>query len=420
MPQFLVPLDLNRNELRNAVFQQLATAPIDPVNGQFYWDTSLGCPRIWDGSAWKNMLGAEGTVIGVAGSAPITSTGGTSPTIGITDATPSARGAMTAADKTKLNGIATGATANATDAQLRDRSTHTGTQSPATIAMATARFLGRVTAGTGPAEELTAAQAKTLLSYAIGDVSGLQAALNALQAVSQKNQAGGYAGLDAQGKIAPGALPALAVTDTFVVANQAAMLALTAETGDVAVRTDLGRSFILRTEPATTLANWQELLSPSGTVTSVTGTAPIASTGGTSPVISLNDLGVTAAKLAANSVTTSKILGGNVTGDKLADGAVTANKLGAVAGTGLTGGAGSVLAVDTAVVARKFSATLAAQASQVITHNLGTRDVQVTVRQVASPYAQIFTDVEMTTDNTVTVRFASAPTNGAYRATVVG
>ena len=37
------------------------------------------------------------------------------------------------AAKTKLDGIATGATANATDAQLRDRSTHTGTQTAATI-----------------------------------------------------------------------------------------------------------------------------------------------------------------------------------------------------------------------------------------------------------------------------------------------
>ena len=35
--------------------------------------------------------------------------------------------------KTKLDGIATGATANATDAQLRDRSTHTGTQTTDTI-----------------------------------------------------------------------------------------------------------------------------------------------------------------------------------------------------------------------------------------------------------------------------------------------
>jgi hypothetical protein len=40
---------------------------------------------------------------------------------------------MSAADKAKLDGIANGATANASDAQLRDRSTHTGTQSASTI-----------------------------------------------------------------------------------------------------------------------------------------------------------------------------------------------------------------------------------------------------------------------------------------------
>jgi lysophospholipase L1-like esterase len=40
---------------------------------------------------------------------------------------------FTAADDTKLGGIATGATANSTDAQLRDRSTHTGTQLAATV-----------------------------------------------------------------------------------------------------------------------------------------------------------------------------------------------------------------------------------------------------------------------------------------------
>lgn len=40
---------------------------------------------------------------------------------------------FTTAQETKLSGIASGATANATDAQLRDRSTHTGTQTAATI-----------------------------------------------------------------------------------------------------------------------------------------------------------------------------------------------------------------------------------------------------------------------------------------------
>jgi hypothetical protein len=49
------------------------------------------------------------------------------------NATTSIDGYLSAADKTKLNGIAAGATANATDTQLRDRSTHTGTQAWSTI-----------------------------------------------------------------------------------------------------------------------------------------------------------------------------------------------------------------------------------------------------------------------------------------------
>ena len=53
---------------------------------------------------------------------------------GTAAATTSTAGLMSGTDKTKLDGIASGATANATDAQLRDRSTHTGTQAITTIA----------------------------------------------------------------------------------------------------------------------------------------------------------------------------------------------------------------------------------------------------------------------------------------------
>jgi hypothetical protein len=42
--------------------------------------------------------------------------------------------AMTVAERAKLGGIAPGATANATDAQLRDRATHTGTQPQSSVA----------------------------------------------------------------------------------------------------------------------------------------------------------------------------------------------------------------------------------------------------------------------------------------------
>lgn len=91
------------------------------------------------------------------------------------------------------------------------------------------------------------------------------------QQLSQKDTANGYAGLDAGGKINPSQLPALAITDTFVVASQAAQTALSAEVGDVAVRTDQNKSYILKTAPASVFANWQELLTPTDTVTSVFG-----------------------------------------------------------------------------------------------------------------------------------------------------
>jgi hypothetical protein len=83
--------------------------------------------------------------------------------------------------------------------------------------------------------------------------------------------AGGVATLDGTGKVPQNQLPAVAITNTFVVASQAAMLALTAEEGDVAVRTDLNKSFILTATPSSTLANWQELLTPTDSVLSVDG-----------------------------------------------------------------------------------------------------------------------------------------------------
>jgi hypothetical protein len=81
----------------------------------------------------------------------------------------------------------------------------------------------------------------------------------------------GIAPLDGTGKVPTDHLPALAISETFVVNSQANMLALTAQTGDVAVRTDVNKSFILTATPASTLGNWQELLSPTDSVLSVDG-----------------------------------------------------------------------------------------------------------------------------------------------------
>lgn len=75
-----------------------------------------------------------GTVTNVTGSAPISVANGTStPAISISTASTSAAGTMSASDKTKLDGIASGATANNTDAYLLSRANHTGTQAWSTI-----------------------------------------------------------------------------------------------------------------------------------------------------------------------------------------------------------------------------------------------------------------------------------------------
>ncbi len=111
---------------------------------------------------------------------------------------------------------------------------------------------GNITAGSNPT---------TLAGYGITD-----AVPN-----SQKGAVNGVATLDGSGKVPVNQIPATAITDTFVVNTQAAMLALTAEVGDLAVRTDLNKSFILRVAGAATLANWQELLTPTDSVQSVDG-----------------------------------------------------------------------------------------------------------------------------------------------------
>ena len=149
----------------------------------------------------------------------------------------------TTAEKSKLAGVATGATANATDAALRDRATHTGTQAIGTVTGLQAALDGKATAAQG-------AKADSALQPADAGVS--------------------VASL-VSGKVPESQLPAIAITDIFTVASQAAMLALTAEKGDIAVRSDLNKTYALAASPASTLGNWIELRTPTDAVLSVAG-----------------------------------------------------------------------------------------------------------------------------------------------------
>lgn len=106
---------------------------------------------------------------------------------------------------------------------------------------------------------LTATRVKTALDEIASDY----------QKESEKNQVDGYPGLDGSGLINSAQLPSLAITDTYVVANEVAQLALTIQKGDVAVRSDENKSYINTTGNNVSMADWQELLTPTDAVLSV-------------------------------------------------------------------------------------------------------------------------------------------------------
>lgn len=165
---------------------------------------------------------------------------------------------LTPAQVRSMLNVADGATANSTDASLRDRSTHTGTQAAGTITglaavatsgsasdlgtgtlpaariadaslalgkiadLATSTILGRTTAGSGAPEALAPAQVRTLLNVADGatanatDASlrdrsthtGTQAAstITGLSAVATSGSAADLTGTLAAARIADGSL----------------------------------------------------------------------------------------------------------------------------------------------------------------------------------------------------------------------
>ena len=158
----------------------------------------------------------------------------------------------------------------------------------------------------------------------------------------QKGVVNGIASLDASGQIPSSQIPAIAVTNTFVVASQAAMLALTVQPGDIAVRTDLNKTFILASTPATTLSNWVEILAPLDSVSSVNGLSGVvtlvASDVGAYTTAQVNtllagklssiaDASITTAKIADASITSAKIADASITSAKIADASITSAKI---------------------------------------------------------------------------------------------
>jgi hypothetical protein len=224
--------------------------------------------------------------------------------------------ASAAIDKTKISGTAitaadTGTVTNTMLAGSIDngklatdplaRANHTGTQLAATVSdfdtQVRTNRLDQMAAPTGS----VSANSQKITNLATATTS--TDAINKDYVDSKIGAADGIASLDAGGKVPASELPDIAISDTSVVVSEAAMLALTAEVGDIAVRTDVNKTFILKTAGASTLANWQELLTPTDAVTSVDGQTGVVDLSG-------NYVNVTGDTMSGNlAMGTNKITG---------------------------------------------------------------------------------------------------------------
>jgi hypothetical protein len=213
---------------------------------------------------------------------------------------------FTAAEQTKLAGIAAGATVNSTNATLLDRTNHTGTQVAATISNFSTAADARITAALGTTVQAQIAAGNTT-QYFRGDKTFQTlnaAAVTGAEATANKNQLNGYAGLDATGKLLTSVLPSSALTTVTEVTTKTAMLSLTAtqvQPGDICIitaTTDQG-SYVLSAADPSVATNWKLLGGSAGAaVTRVNG--------------SVGDVTITAASLGALTAGTSATVGAQI------------------------------------------------------------------------------------------------------------
>ena len=164
------------------------------------------------------------------------------------------------------------------------RANHTGTQTASTISdfdtqVRTSR-LDQMAAPT-TSVSLNSQKITGLATPTSNTDAATKAYADLMVPLTQLGANSGVATLDSSGKLTSAQIPDISLTTTNVVSSQAAMLALTAQPGDIAVRTDLNKTYILKTAGASTLANWQELLTPTDSVLSVDGQTGAVSLSGT-------------------------------------------------------------------------------------------------------------------------------------------
>ena len=205
--------------------------------------------KIGDGVKTWSQLAYAGTVVAASSTNGKIKIDGVDTTVYTLPTGGSAIGGV----KTTSSGAGTVKINSAGTMQLNTSGATAGTYTKLTV-----NNMGVVTAGAN----VSASDIPTLTLAKISD-AGTAASKNT------GTSSGNVPILDSNGKLDTAVLPALAISETYTAATQAAMLALTAQQGDICIRTDQSKTYILSASPASTLANWKELASPADAVSSV-------------------------------------------------------------------------------------------------------------------------------------------------------
>lgn len=106
---------------------------------------------------------------------------------------------------------------------------------------------------------ISAVESAVLVKADQSQVDALDLTVSGKLDSSLKGAANGVAELDANGKIPSAQIPDVALTQYSEVADEAAMLALTAQQGDFAKRADNSKTYMLSGSDPSVLADWKEI-----------------------------------------------------------------------------------------------------------------------------------------------------------------
>lgn len=362
--KFLSNIDLNKNELQNARIQNLATAPSTPVTGQTYYDTVTNASYVWNGTAWK-----------------------------VTDAA-----------------LATNIPNTALATNPLARANHTGTQTASTIS-----------------DLATTVKAYTLDSFAVPVASvslNSQKITNLAAPTAGSNDAARIVDVENAVQSAAAGIDSKPSVRIVAVANIASLSGLSAIDGVTPIAGDR----ILLTSQTTASANgvyvaaagaWSRATDADATGEVTPGAFWFVEEGTTYGKTQWRCNNTGAITLGTTSITIVQFGAANMytAGNGLT---LTGSDFAVGAGTGISVAADSV-AVDTSVVARKYSVLVGdgAATSITVTHNLNNQDVITAIREVATNN-MMECDIQNNGVNTVVLTFAVAPASNALKAIVIG